>query len=338
MVRPGSRLRGRFPVTERGRSPVVGVALMVAITVVLAAVVVAMLTGTADPGVAPTTDTAVSLQPTNAGTELTTEYSGGQVFDVRLNGETIETLDGDAVGSTVFLPTAPGDEVHLVAAEDDSEMLLRETFDAGEAGDFVAYYTFDGGGGTLLDHSQNGNDGTLVNGPAWTSDDQGSALEFDGTNDRYVQVDDLNTAGTGDVDAFTIVATFQVDNTGQIQQLVQHDSGGEQWHVETTGDGNLRFAVNYPAGETVETTSDPLTPGETYVVAGTYDENEYHLYLDGAHVAGGSYASDVDMGDMRLGQDDSGVNQELEGRLYEFRLYYTALDDHRVGMLTEVID
>lgn len=146
-------------------SPVVGVALMVAITVVLAAVVVAMLTSTADPGVAPNVDTAVSLEPTAAGTDLTTEYSGGRAVDVRLNGEIIATLDGDSAGSTIFLPTAPGDEVHLVGTDGDSEILLRETFDAGGAGDFVAYYTFDGSGGTLEDRSRNGNDGSLVNAP-----------------------------------------------------------------------------------------------------------------------------------------------------------------------------
>lgn len=170
------------------------------------------------------------------------------------------------------------------------------------------------------------------------TDDQGSALEFDGTNDRYVQVDDLNTVGTGDVSAFTVAATFQVDSTGDIQQLVEHNAGGEEWHVETTGDGNVRFAVNFTGGKTVNTTSAPLTPGETYVVFGTYDGEEFHLYLDGTHVDGGNYTSDVNMGDMRLGQDDSGANQEFEGRLYEFRLYYTAFDDDEAEMLTRVMD
>lgn len=338
MAPPRPRLCGRSPDAERGMSPVVGVAPMVAVTVLLAAVVIAMLASTADPDVAPTTDTDVSLEPTNTGTELTTEHSGGQKMDVRLDDETVATIDGDSTGSTVFLPTAPGDEVHLVAADDDSEVLLRETFESGEAGDFVACYTFDGGGGTLVDRSQNGNDGTLVNGPSWVSDDRGGALEFDGTNDRHVQMDDLNTEGTGDVEAFTVAATFRVDSTGDIQQLVEHNAGGEEWHVETTGDGNVRFAVDYAAGETVETTSDPLTPGETYVVVGTYDGSEFDLYLEGTHVGGGSYAADVDMDDMRLGQDDSGASQELDGRLYEFRLYYTALDEHQVEMLTRVMD
>lgn len=332
------RFRGRYRDDERGVSPVVGVALMVAITVLLATVTVVMLTSIADPGVAPAADTTVSLESTNAGTDLTTEHSSGQEVDVRLNGETIATLEGGSTGSTVFLPTAPGDEVFLVAADDDAEVLLRESFEAGEAGDFVAYYPFEGGGSTLTDHSRNGNDGTLVNGPSWVSDNQGSALEFDGTNDRYVRVNDLNTAGTGDVEEFTVATTFQVDSTGNFQQLVEHNAGSEEWHLETTGDGNVRFAVNYTAGETVATTSDPLTPGETYVVVGTYDGREFDLYLDGSYVDGGSYSSTVDMGDMRLGQDDSGASQELDGRIYEFRLYYTAMDDHQVEMLTRAMD
>lgn len=326
-----------FWTADRAVSPVVGVTLMVAITVVLAAVVVALLTGTVTLGVAPTTDTAVSLDSTNAGTDLSPQFGGSQEVDVRLNGETLVTINGSDTGRTIFLPTAPGDEVLLVASDGKGDVLIRETFDADEAGDFVAYYPFDDGGGTTLkDESLNGNDGTLEDDPQWVSDAQGSALEFDGSDD-YVQVDNLNT-GTGDVEEFTVAVTFQPDSTGSIQQLAEHNAGGEEWHVETTGDSNVRFAVNYTAGEFVETTSDPLTAGKTYVVTGTYDGQQYDLYLNGSHVGGGSYDSEVNMGNMRLGKDDSGAGQEFDGRVYEYRLYYTAFDDHQAEMLEKVMD
>ena len=73
-----------------------------------------MLPSPADPGVAPSTDTAVSLEPTTAGTDLTTEHSGGRAVDARLNGETIATLDGGGTGSTVFLPSRNGSDGRFV--------------------------------------------------------------------------------------------------------------------------------------------------------------------------------------------------------------------------------
>ncbi|MCY4731963.1 type IV pilin N-terminal domain-containing protein [Natronomonas gomsonensis] len=79
----------RLYAADSGMSPVVGVALMIAITVALAAVIVAMLLGVADPGIAPTQDTAVSLDSTNAGTALVPEVTGSNAVDVRLNGESI---------------------------------------------------------------------------------------------------------------------------------------------------------------------------------------------------------------------------------------------------------
>lgn len=343
MVPPRPRTRGRFTGAERSMSPVVGVALMVAITVLLAAVVIVMLTGAADPGVAPTTDTAVSLDPTDTGTDLTTDFSSGREIAVRLNGETLATVDGDSTGETVFLPTAPGDEVHLVAAEDDADVLVRERFDAGEAGDFVAYFPFDdGSGSTLEDQSLNGNHGDVQSGPQWVSDDQGSALAFDGASDDYVEVDDLNTDGTGQVEAFTVAVTVRMDSTGSIQQFVEHNNAtGAEWHLETNGNGGVQFAVDYVAGNPnsyVQSADGVLQPGQTHVLVGTYDGQTFRLYVDGTPVASGARDAAADMGELRIGKDDSGNGQELDGRMYEFRLYYAAMDDDEVEMLTRAMN
>jgi hypothetical protein len=52
----------------------------------------------------------------------------------------------------------------------------------------VGYWPFDEGTGTIAyDKSGNNNNGTLLNGPTWTSGKVGGALSFDGVND-YVNV------------------------------------------------------------------------------------------------------------------------------------------------------
>jgi flagellin-like protein len=322
---------------DSGMSPVVGVALMIAITVALAAVTVAMLLGVADPGIAPTQDTAVSLDPTNAGTTLVPEVTGSNAVGVRLNGESVATIDGNSTGREIFLPTAPGDEVMLVTENEDATILVREQFEAGEAGDFVAYYPFTGSGTTVEDHSRNGNDGTFQGSPQWVESGQGPALEFDGSDD-YVTVDDLKTTGVGDVEEFTVAVTFEVDSDGSIQQLVEHNSGSEEWHIETTSSDALQFAVNWEDGHTIRTADDVVEPGQTYVAVGTYDGETYRFYLDGTEVANATYTSEVNMGEMQLGKNDPADTQYFDGRMYEFRLYYTAFDDHQVEMLTKVMD
>lgn len=326
---------------DSGMSPVVGVALMIAITVALAAVTVAMLLGVADPGIAPTQDTAVSLDSTNAGTALVPEVTGSNAVDVRLNGESIATVNGSSTGREIFLPTAPGDEVMLVTENEDATVLVREQFEAGEAGDFVAYYPFDDDGTDLQDRSLNGNDGEFEGGtPSWGEDGNGTYREFDGS--QSVNVSNLKT-GTEDVAAFTVATTVRFDGTGSTQQLVEHNNGaGEEWHVETTGDGGLQFAVDYDnvdaQSQDFETAPNVLTPGRAHVIVGTYDGETYRLYLDGEEVGNRTHEMEVDMGRMRIANDDSGADQHLDGRMYEFRLYYTAFDDHQVEMLTEVMD
>lgn len=340
----GRSPRKRLFDDDSGMSPVVGVALMIAITVALAAVTVAMLLGVADPGIAPTQDTAVSLDQTNAGTALVPEVTGSNAVDVRLNGESIATVNGSSTGREIFLPTAPGDEVMLVTENEDATVLVREQFEAGEAGDFVAYYPFDDNGATLEDRSRNGNDGEFEgdSDPTWGEDGNGTYREFDSSDEQSVNVSNLKT-GTGDVEAFTVATTVRFDSTGSIQQVVEHNNGaGEEWHVETTGDGGLQFAVDYDndpdQSEEFETGPNILTPGQTHVVVGTYDGETYRLYLDGKEVGNATHEMEVDMGRMRIAADDSNDGQHFDGRMYEFRLYYTAFDDHQVEMLTRVLE
>jgi hypothetical protein len=56
----------------------------------------------------------------------------------------------------------------------------------------AGYWKFDEGSGTVAsDSSNNGNTGTLVNGPQWVDGIRGNALTFDGVDD-YVDVLDSN--------------------------------------------------------------------------------------------------------------------------------------------------
>jgi len=77
--------------------------------------------------------------------------------------------------------------------------------------DLVAHWKFDEGSGNIAhDASGNGNDGTLVGDPVWTTGRTGGALEFNGSSD-YIEVpfsESLRVINQGD---FTIAAWFRLD-------------------------------------------------------------------------------------------------------------------------------
>ncbi len=72
----------------------------------------------------------------------------------------------------------------------------------------VAHWTFDDGSGSTANDSAGPNDGTLINGPTWTTGPVGGALHFDGVND-YVNIPSApEIRVTGDM---TIAGWFKLD-------------------------------------------------------------------------------------------------------------------------------
>lgn len=323
---------------ERGASSVVANVLLVAVVVVLAVTVVVLSAAFLEQTGAPTAEAAFEFQETPAGVEVV-PTALGQPVAVELNGRTVTTLDTDDVGSPTLLPTAPGDTVTVTSTDGERSVLLRRTVDdREEVGDFVAYYTFESGSGsTVVDRSRNGNDGRFEtdggDGPTW----QGDSLAFDGAD--YVTVDDITTAGVDSVDSFTVAATVEFDDeTGGIQQIVEHQTDdGDEWFLETgvaETPFDLSYAVNFP--DEVIDSGRTVGLGEEVVVVGTYDgdSDEYSLYVDGELVGNDTFDRPVEMGAFRLGRDFESPSQYLDGRLSEFRLYYTAFDADEVASVT----
>lgn len=326
-------MRGR---ADRGQSQVVGNLLLVGVAVVLLASLAFFSFGFLDALGGPTAETKVSFQQTDAGVVVVPDVIGQEVT-VQINGQAVATLSPDDIGEGTYLPTAPGDRVTLVASEDDRSILLDQTIDRGEAGDFIAYYTFDGGDAdTLVDRSRNGNDGTINGNPQPVTEGARSGLRFDGSSD-WVEIPDITTQGVSDVPAFTVATSVRIEDwSGGVQQFVEHyRSNDNEWFLEASdagGEPQVDFAVNYPDDQV---NSGTIETGERYVVVGTYDGSTYRLYIDGQQVASGQYPQDVAMGTLVVGADaPNGGSQYLDGTMYELRLYYTAFTNDEVETLT----
>jgi hypothetical protein len=322
--------------TDRGMTSVMGNLLLVA-TVVLVGMVIAVGAFTFLDGLgAPTANADFTYEQTPAGLEMTPGALSTAV-DVQLNGKRVASFSEDAAGRTVLLPTAPGDRITVVSRDGEKTVLVEKTVDdRSEVGDFIAYYTFDSASGTTLaDRSGNGNDGSLSGDPQWT----GESLRFDGSGDH---VDVTNIHAPVDVSAFTIAVAYRQDgSSGRVNQLVEHYDGGNEWFLENPGASGSQystdFAVNYPTD--VVNSGTTYTTGERHVAVGTYDGSTYELYVDGTQVGSGSYSSAVDMGDMVIAGDaPGGGSQNLDGEIYEIRLYYTAFDDDEIRVISTAME
>lgn len=310
---------------------------MVAVVLVIAMVLVTLSLTLLEERGTPTAEASFEYEQTAAGVEMTPRALGTDVV-VLLNGRRVTTFDAGSAGTSQLVPTAPGDRITVVSEDEDRSVLVeKEIDDRSEVGDFLAYYTFDTGGNTVVDRSGNGNTGTLESdggaGPTWA----GCGLSFDGQDD-HVFVDDISSPV--DVTEFTFAVTYVQRSSGSggsISQLVEHRWSGNEWFFETDG-GNpyhVDYAVEYPS-KTVSS-ADSLRYGEEHTLVGTYDGTTYTLYLDGQQVASGTHNRAVDMGDMRFGRDFESTNQYLDGTICEARLYYTAFDESKVETLVSAM-
>ncbi|QSG11547.1 LamG-like jellyroll fold domain [Halapricum desulfuricans] len=335
--------------TDRGVTPVVGNVLLVAVVIVIGIVLVTLSFSFLEGTGAPSAEASFEYEQTPVGLEMTATAIGTDVT-VQLNGRPVTTIEAGDAGESVLVPTAPGDRITVVSQDREKSVLVaREIEDRDEVGDFIAYYTFEAGSGdTLLDRSNNDNDGNLSGEETeWT----GNSYEF--TGDDYFEVPDLN-APVYEVSEFTFAVSYETDSGTDKQELAEHISGSDNWGVEikpcenwnscnddTTDTYNPNFFADESGGsQSGQIFGGPQPVGQKQVVIGTYNGSATEIYVDGQSKATDSFESEISMGNFFIGTDaeNSGSRDNLDGEIYEIRLYYTAFDDQQVRVLTEAME
>ena len=161
--------------------------------------------------------------------------------------------------------------------------------DSGLIPDAGFWYMPEGSGNKVFDLSGNGNDGTFVNDPAWSSDSLGPAVDFDGGDDDincgnknsirlvnnfsvFVWVNLDTAAGVADYEP--VVCRYDTSADKRVWWLGTHDS---DWSIYLSNSGDGASGVEGESGIVAPT-------GSLTVVGFTYNGTICRLYQNGVEI------------------------------------------------------
>lgn len=181
-------------------------------------------------------------------------------------------------------------------------------------------------GAVAYDSSGNGNNGTLVNAPAWTAGRSGGAVSFNGT-DQSVSIDAISGLSTGNV-PYTIAAWIKVEalplQPAWILLLGGEQWGAQHWILNTSGTSQFGIWAGVQA--------HPVLPvGSWTHMTVTYDGASVKSYLNGDSseclaAADGTNLPKLTAASLRIGNYFTGLMDDV-------RIYSSALSSGDVSAL-----
>ena len=232
------------------------------------------------------------------------------------------------MADTPYATTAGSRRYAIVAVAVCLALYLRPPTAVDAAINLVAAYSFDAGSGTVLtDLSGNGNHGTLVNGPVWSTGKYGGALTFDGVND-IVTINDSSSLHL--TSAMTLEAWVRsTTSSSGWRSVLLKEIPGELSYALYGNTGTNRPSVQITANTSVDTRGTAQLPANTWVhMAGTYDGATLKLYINGALVS-----SNAASGTLRASTNPLRIG----GNLVWGEYFIGQIDDVRIynGVLTQ---
>jgi hypothetical protein len=175
------------------------------------------------------------------------------------------------------------------------------------------------------DLSLSGNNGTLTNGPTYSSVNGGSIV-FDGSDD-YINLFALNSTSSLTIDFF-----FKNSSAG-IKVITGMYNGGPDWWIGIWEDNKFRFSFGSPSKAEVNT---PFTVNDGLIrhASCVYDKNSNTilLYINGTLQSTGSTPSTVTqpVGNLTIGKFGELDAYFWPGNIYNYKIYNRALSSTEV--------
>jgi len=231
----------------------------------------------------------------------------------------------------------------VIFVEDVAGNAIAETqFNYQLGDDFIAYWKFDEGSGTIAgDSSGNSHNGDLINGPAWVEGRFGTALLFDELMEQRILIGNSPDLNLGD-SSFSIVLWIKYDNCIDCDILRKGSSAtANDWYKLEVVNNKISFDLK----------TDQIDPNNTAFIQAPFSSNDgdwHHvagvrdsergimsLYIDGAVAAEltdppGSVSNSANL---VIGSKDTEDDDFLNGTLDDLAFYSRALTPEEVQEL-----
>lgn len=191
--------------------------------------------------------------------------------------------------------------------------------------------SYPGSGTTWTDLSGNGNNGTLANGPTYSSDDGGSIV-FDGSDDHVTFTSNPSLTNQITIEVWVKLNSTSA-NSGWIcgregSYRILYASNAFAWVCATDNNGWYQPGTSISAGSVAPHTN-------TYQVVVTYDGSNNKIYVNGTlrNTASSISGNIKDVNPyyiMRDGSSDANIDYG-KGNLYSHKLYNRALTASEVA-------
>lgn len=182
----------------------------------------------------------------------------------------------------------------------------------------IAYWKLDETSGTTAsDSSGNALNGTLINGPVWTTGQIGGALDFDGTDD-YVTIP--SHAALDNLDSLSVCGWFYVESgVGVWRQLVSKYNGSNGWNLYVSS-GDSSYGFQHRSGDYAQPGGKTFDEWQHF--CGTAGNGFVRVYRNG--VLGGSVPITGPL------FDDSAVPVTIGANSAGWELFMGPADDIRI--------
>ncbi len=254
----------------------------------------------------------------------------GNISINNVSGRTLKIakIDGGVYGLDGLV-----DDVKIYNYARSPEQIMRDYVEGPSP---VGYWKFDDfSGTTAVDASGMGNDGT-INGATWeVRGKKGSALSFDGSDDRVVVSNANNSILPPDNGAFTISLWFNSGeiSTPSIKSIMSNETYlTSGFRFGTDNNGKLRFWSTESGGSISLISNTTIREGSWYHAVVVYTGNSAKMYINGVEDVEDTLGVVVsNTNDIHIARAIGG-KQYFKGKIDEVKIYNYALTPRQVAM------
>ncbi len=201
----------------------------------------------------------------------------------------------------------------------------------------ISYWKFEGSGATAYD-SVDTNDGTLINGPVWTTGKVGRALDFDGVND-YVEIVDTNPSlNLGNITVSAWIFPRMPSGSGAAYHYIDKRTPGPPWNFEeytayVRGNGQFEVGVITTGGLVYfPSSTGVVNMNEWSHVAFTWDGGTLKVFHNGTLIGQTSGSGNIvsNSQPIILGTRADLTPYFFDGLLDEVAIYNRALTEDEI--------